>query len=165
MHNIIIFDFNTKAQLNNWQIVNDGVMGGLSDSNMYINEDGIGIFEGQISLENNGGFASVRMSCNPTNIDGASKIRLHVKGDKKEYQFRLRTDSENFFVYTSPFMTSGEWEVIDLELSELYPVFRGRRLRRPNYAGQTFEEIGILIGNKKTETFRLEFDKIELIKE
>ena len=163
MTNIIIFDFDKNAQLNNWQIVNDGVMGGLSDSELYINEKGIGVFEGSISLENNGGFASVRFDCDPVDINNSTKIRLHIKGDQKEYQFRLKTDPDNYFVYTSPFVTSGEWEVIELTLSDLYPVFRGRKLRMPNYAGQAFQEIGILIGNKKTESFRLEIDKIELI--
>ena len=42
-----------------WRSINDGVMGGLSSGGMRL-EDGIAVFSGTLSLENNGGFSSVR---------------------------------------------------------------------------------------------------------
>ena len=47
--------------IDKWRIVNDGVMGGISKSNIYLNEVSNIIFAGNVSLENNGGFASIRM--------------------------------------------------------------------------------------------------------
>ena len=47
--------------LENWRIVNDDVMGGISTSELYLNDDKNLIFNGNLSLENNGGFASSRM--------------------------------------------------------------------------------------------------------
>ena len=43
-----------------WRIVNDGVMGGLSSSDLELTKDRTAIFSGFVSLDNNGGFASVR---------------------------------------------------------------------------------------------------------
>ena len=53
MSSVIIFDFNQKADLKNWYIVDDDVMGGKSSSTIQLNAEGHGVFEGEISLENN----------------------------------------------------------------------------------------------------------------
>lgn len=56
MNSKTIFNFNKKANIQNWVIVNDLVMGGKSTSNFKLDIDGNGVFEGDVSLENNGGF-------------------------------------------------------------------------------------------------------------
>lgn len=53
---------------NKWRIVNDGVMGGLSSSRVSVNDDKI-IFSGNVSLENNGGFASLRSPLKDYNFE------------------------------------------------------------------------------------------------
>ena len=45
-----------------WWVINDTVMGGRSSSSWQLSEHDIGVFQGSVSLENNGGFASVRGS-------------------------------------------------------------------------------------------------------
>ena len=55
-----MLDPSKKIGIDNWGIVNDGVMGGISQSNIYLNEENNIIFAGNVSLENNGGFASIR---------------------------------------------------------------------------------------------------------
>ena len=59
-----IFNFNKTSNINNWQVVDDVVMGGLSSGTFSINQQGNGIFKGAVSLENNGGFSSVRYRFN-----------------------------------------------------------------------------------------------------
>ena len=54
----IIFNFSKNAQLNNWYVVDDGVMGGRSMGSIKQDQEGHGVFAGSISLENNGGFFS-----------------------------------------------------------------------------------------------------------
>src|SRR5210317_35617 len=56
----ILFKFDKPDAAKPWQTVNDGVMGGRSDGRFRINEDKYMEFFGTLSLENNGGFASVR---------------------------------------------------------------------------------------------------------
>ena len=54
-----LFDFAKPDAAQAWQPVNDGVMGGVSDGRFRITDRGTMEFLGTLSLENNGGFASV----------------------------------------------------------------------------------------------------------
>ena len=60
------FDFGTKnsAASRDWRVINDGVMGGLSQGRALLTEESI-LFEGEISLENNGGFSSLKSPFTP----------------------------------------------------------------------------------------------------
>ena len=162
MNPIIIFDFSTKSDLNNWQVVNDGVMGGTSRSKFYLNSEGHGCFDGTVSLENNGGFCSVRYEFTRIALDINKIICLRIKGDGKDYQFRVKTKKSDAHSYIYPFRTSGEWQNIEIPVTDFYPSFRGRKLDIPNYDGSNLEQIAFLIGNKKGENFQLLLDRIEV---
>ena len=60
MTSITIFQFNNTSNLDDWQVVDDVVMGGKSNGNFQLNKDGYAVFSGDVSLENNGGFSSVQ---------------------------------------------------------------------------------------------------------
>lgn len=162
MNTIIIYDFNKDSSKNDWRIIDDGVMGGESQGKFSINEDGKGVFSGTVSLENNGGFSSARHQCDKIKVSKESKIQIRLKGDGKEYQFRIKDKSSAYYSYITTFKTSGEWETVEIKLSDLYPSFRGRKLNLPNFESDSFEEIVFLVGNKKKESFKLVLDKIEL---
>ena len=53
----VLFSFETDEGPDRWTIVNDGVMGGLSRSRILVSDERTVVFEGRLSLENNGGFA------------------------------------------------------------------------------------------------------------
>ncbi len=97
-------------------------------------------------------------------LSGFSKVKIRLKGDGKNYQFRIKDDINSYYSYIITFKTSGEWETITLNLKDLHPSFRGQTLNLPNFDGKYLEEIVFLIGNKKDESFELKLDKIELIK-
>jgi NADH dehydrogenase [ubiquinone] 1 alpha subcomplex assembly factor 1 len=158
----MIFNFHPNADASSWTIVNDGVMGGLSQSSFKLNEDGYGLFEGEVTTANNGGFASVRYR--PQSIDptGKKTISLRVKGDGKPYQFRVKKNVSDYESFITTFETSGEWETIKINLEDLYPSFRGRKLRQANYDASSLAEICFLIANKKDESFRLLIDEIAI---
>ena len=61
---------------NQWRIVNDGVMGGLSSSKAIVNDDNKIIFSGNVSLENNGGFASLRSAVKDYNFEKFSGLEI-----------------------------------------------------------------------------------------
>jgi len=157
-----LVDFNTNSDLDTWWVVDDGVMGGLSQGSFSLDSDGHAVFSGEVSLENNGGFSSVRHRTGDVDITGLTKITLRVKGDGKSYQFRVRDDARRYYSYITTFSTNGDWQNVEIELSELHASFRGRTLDIPNFSGDRIEEITFLIGNKKNESFKLLIDKIEL---
>ena len=158
---MILFKFDEHAS-NKWSVVDDGVMGGLSQGHLSINEDGIGIFHGEVSLENNGGFSSMRLNLDRKNIGAYTELCLRIKGDGKSYQFRIKSSRYDRHSYVYSFTTSGEWESIIIPLREMRPRFRGRNLNMPNYDGEYLEEVAFLISNKKAEHFQLMIDQLVL---
>ena len=158
--NKTIFEFNKGANINEWRTLNDGVMGGASASTFKINNEGFGVFKGDVSTANNGGFASVRYGSS-VDIGNFKSIKIRLKGDGKNYQFRIKKNTSDFESYITTFSTSGEWQTIEVKLSDLYPSFRGRKMDKPNFNESKFEEMSILIANKKNESFELLLDKIE----
>ena len=163
MNSHIIFDFTTKSDIQKWTIVDDIVMGGKSSSTFNLNSEGFGVFKGRISLQNNGGFSSLRYQFKRININKQhTNVIIKLRGDGKTYQFRIKSNSGDNYSYISNFVTSGEWQEIVIPLKDMYPSFRGRKLDKPNFPKEYIEEIGFLIGNKKEETFKLLIDKIEL---
>lgn len=157
----VLVDFNSQSK-ENWQIVDDGVMGGLSQGNFKLNSEGHGMFSGEVSLANNGGFSSVRFDLPTTKVKDYSGVLLTVKGDGKPYQFRIRNSYLNRFAYSAKFSTNGDWQTIEIPFSSMIATFRGYRLDLPRFEGDKIEEITFLIGNKKAENFELLIDKIEL---
>lgn len=157
-----LFDFSKKSSLKTWQIVDDTVMGGRSNGTFEINTQGHGEFSGKVSLENNGGFSSLRHNFERLNSSNYTAFKLRLKGDGKPYQFRVKDSRYNRYSYIYTFETSGDWETITIPFNRMYPSFRGNRLRGANFEGKQMEEIAILIGNKKAEQFLLQIDQIFL---
>ncbi|WP_340105952.1 CIA30 family protein [Rhodohalobacter sp. 8-1] len=159
----LITDF-TNLAAQKWMITNDGVMGGNSSSQFQINKDGNGVFIGTISLENNGGFASVK-NHEPINLSGFSFIRLSVKGDGNRYSFRLQTGSNgqvNPWSYEHRFETKdNEWTEIDLPLNKFVPTYRGSTPDdAPPLDPSDIKRYGFLISDDQEGDFRLEIEQI-----
>jgi len=159
---IEIYTFSAQSNIKEWRIVNDGVMGGLSRSSLKLTDARHGQFSGYVSLANSGGFASVQLSTTINRVEESKLIVLRVKGDGKRYEFRLKGSISQSESYVHPFITSGEWEILHLEISEFYPQFRGRKLNIPNFDFKSIEQMSFLIANKQEEDFELLIDWIGL---
>lgn len=157
-----MFDFNKNTNVNDWRIVDDVVMGGMSNGNFSLDTNGIGVFQGSISLENYGGFSSVRHRFEKAEVAKHTKFVIRLKGDGKNYQFRIKANAYDRYSYIKSFSTTGKWENIEINLNDMYPSFRGRKLNKPNFSSSHIEEMTFLIANKKKENFKLMLDKIEL---
>lgn len=158
----LIFDFNHNSNITGWKVIDDVVMGGRSNGKFKMDSDGNGVFFGDVSLDNNGGFSSVRYQFDKINTTKDSKVLIRLKGDGKEYQFRVKSNRNTYYSYVTIFKTTGDWENVVINLKDLYPSFRGQTLNIPNFAGNSIEEIVFLIGNKKNESFNLVLDRIDM---
>ncbi|MFD2586940.1 CIA30 family protein [Croceitalea marina] len=159
-----IVDFKENPTVKNWFVVDDVVMGGRSSGNFEVTDDGYGKFSGEVSLENNGGFSSVRYNMETIKINPKSKLLIKLKGDGKSYQFRVKANREDYYSYITKFNTTGEWQSLKFTLADLYPTFRGRKLDFPNFDKTNLEELRFLIGNKKAQNFELFIKSIQIIK-
>ena len=144
-----LFNFTKTSDLSNWYIVNDGVMGGVSESSLKINEDGHAIFSGTVRLENNGGFASIRHNFYAIDVSIKTELHIKIKGDGKAYQFRIKDEDSTYYSYAFSSETLGEWETLIIPLNEMQPQFRGRKLNINNFDKDTISEFAILIGNNR----------------
>ena len=155
----ILFDFQTATHYPAWQIVNDDVMGGLSTSRFQYLTNGGAVFSGAVSLENNGGFASVRSSPVRENLRGLDTFVLRVRGDGRRYKLTVRIESGfDAPIYQCTFPTKrGEWQEHRLLLKDFVPTFRGRVLTDvPPLDPAKVTSIGFLISEKQDGPFQLE---------
>ena len=159
----MIFDFQGRTNSTKWQVVNDDVMGGVSTSQFQLLTNGGAIFSGVVSLENNGGFASVRSTPVRENLNGTDALVLRVRGDGRRYKFTVRTEAGfNALNYQAEFTTKrGEWEEHRLAFKDFMPTFRGRVLTDvPPLIPSKITSVGLLISDKKAGPFRLEMSWI-----
>ncbi|MDB4196151.1 CIA30 family protein [Flavobacteriaceae bacterium] len=148
---------------NNWLVVNDNVMGGVSESNIRFSKNNTLIFQGRVSIENNGGFASFRYKTKNLKVNKDQKIKMVVIGDSKEYQIRIKPSQNIRYTYSKTFKTTNSKQIIEIPLNEFTAQYRGYKLNMENFDFDKIEEFGILVGNKKNEEFRLEIIDIEFI--
>ncbi len=144
-----------------WRAVNDGVMGGVSDGRMVAADQGLR-FEGELSLENNGGFASVRRPID-ADLSASTGVRLRLRGDGRTYQFRLRLDDRwDGVAWRAEFGTTGKWQSIELPFDEFTPVFRGRPVPGAGpVVAADIRQIGFMLADKTAGPFALEILAIE----
>jgi NADH dehydrogenase [ubiquinone] 1 alpha subcomplex assembly factor 1 len=164
IENQMVIDFSQPDARVSWQIINDGVMGGISRGEMAFTEGGRGLFRGVLSLENNGGFASVRQSGRSHDLSGYDGLQLQVIGDGRSYQLRLKTDNRYDGVsYRYRFTTEpGKPVTVSAPFTEFEPVFRGRVVPgAPPLDPAKIEQIGFLIADQKDGPFRLEIAWIQ----
>jgi NADH dehydrogenase [ubiquinone] 1 alpha subcomplex assembly factor 1 len=161
---VMIFDFQDPKTAEDWTAVNDGVMGGVSDGRLRITEDGKLEFFGSVSLENNGGFASIRSRDRETDLSDYDGVIIRVRGDGKRYAFNIRTDLRIVAgSYRVKFDTKpGEWQEIRL----LFSVFEATsfgQVRRdlPVLAPGKIRSFGFLVSDKQEGPFKLEVDWIK----
>lgn len=123
-----VLRFNAPESVDGWTAIDDRVMGGVSTSRMSFDPDGHAVFEGVVSTDNGGGFASVRHP--ELRLGDASTVgyRLQVRGDGKRYKLNLRMDAGLDGVnYQAVFWPpANRWVDVVLSLNVFSPRYRGQ---------------------------------------
>ncbi len=160
----VLFSFEEKNAAQQWQAVNDGVMGGRSDGRLRITDNKTMEFIGTLSLENNGGFASVRTRASALGLKKNDLLVARVRGDGREYAFNLYTLSRSTaFSYRAPFQTKkDEWIEVELPLDKFIATSFGQVVQNQPLAADSITGLGILLGDKKAGTFKLEIEWIKV---
>lgn len=157
----IIYNFSALNPEPYWRIVNDRVMGGVSESSFSLTQSRTGVFQGELSLKNSGGFSSLRFTKSLGDLSGLIGFLLRCRGDGQIYQFRIyskRPDAN--FTYTQNFRSLNRvWKVIHLPLKDFTAVRRGSTLNHipPPQPGD-IQGAGLLIADQQQGPFYLELD-------
>lgn len=100
-----------------WRAINDGVMGGLSEGEIAW-KDTVMLWSGQTSLENNGGFASIRGPWEHHDLRAMNRAIIRCRGNGGPFKMTLETSQRWWmpYAYTS-FNPNDDWQdvVIDVE--------------------------------------------------
>lgn len=156
-----LVSFDTAASVASWVRLDDDVMGGISRSHLRYDPMGYAVFEGVVSLEHNGGFASVRSG--PLAFPLTRAIHLNVRGDGKRYKLALLTeDLPHGAHYQAGFDTqAGTWISVCLLFSAFIPTYRGRVLPGASLLDSSaIRQIGFVIAEKQAGVFALEVRSI-----
>lgn len=162
---LTLADFADHKVRSQWGVTNDDVMGGVSTSNISVSKENVLIFSGEVSLENNGGFASLRSPIDDFDLSAYKGFLLKVKGDGKTYNLSFRqTKYFTGFNYTHKFQTEKDiWQVVKLPFSEFKLKYYGREVSNfepPD--NSNIKQISILISDKQQGPFKLEIEWIGL---
>ena len=155
--------FTAADSLKSWTSVNDGVMGGVSKGGFKRTAQGTLLFSGELSLENNGGFASIRTQPREFNLSGMSAVVVKVRGDGRTYWLELRTSGQmgasSFRAYLPT--TAGEWQETSIPLADFKLQAFGQELPFKAINPAAVSSIGFMMADKKAGPFSLEIESVK----
>lgn len=160
-----LFDFSDRRSVDAWHAIDDRVMGGISRSTMRHDPAGHAVFEGTVSLESNGGFASVRSSPGERGLAGAKACLIELRGDKKQFKLSLLTDDGFDSVnYQASFAPKGtDWQTLHLPLADFRASFRGREVTGAQPLDRArIRQVGLMIAARQAGPFALDIRRIGL---
>lgn len=164
-----LFRFDTPAAAAAWRAIDDRVMGGVSRSHLRFDPAGHAVFEGEVSLDQGGGFASVRApvatAAAATGAAAASAVVIEALGDGRQYKLSLFLDDAfDAPAYQAPLRpTAGSWQVLALPLAGFVPRFRGRAVAGAAALDPTrIRQAGLLIADRQAGPFALQLRAIGL---
>lgn len=160
----LLFDFTSPEESHRWRIVNDVVMGGLSQSVLQVTLEKTGLFEGTVSLENQGGFASAWTGPKDFDLGDFEGLLARLKGDGKLYKVKLKTELHmgGMAYETSIETRPGAWIVARLPFAAFVPTFRGSLLSHAEPLDSSqIKQIGFMISDKQVGAFRLEIEWVK----
>ena len=160
----VLYDFSKPDAAKAWGNVNDGVMGGVSDGRFKITDNKTMEFYGKLSLENNGGFASVRSRPMKVSLKAGDSVAFRVRGDGREYSLNLYVPRESGrYSFRQNFKTKkDEWIEVSLPVDKFFATWRGRTFSDQKLDPSKVNSVGFHLGDKKAGPFKLEVDWIKV---
>ena len=160
----IKIDFGEKKEGKYWNVVNDGVMGGLSKGSKQLTKNSL-IFKGKVSLDNNGGFSSLRYSFTDKDVSMFNEIELRYRAVGISLAFTIAVSKRwyvpNYKINLSA--TSSSWTTTTIKFSDLKKYYIGKPMNQ-RLKKETLKEIvriGFITDEKKYGDFEFEIDYIK----
>ena len=159
------FNFGTNHDTKSWRVVNDGVMGGLSRSQIEDTPNSL-IFKGETSLENNGGFASMRTLFEKGGLAGCKTMTIRYKSSSTNRTFglSLKTSQRYYIPYHKFTFTpkTNDWEEVVINLVD-FKHYRISQVIGNNMPLELLDEIfniALIVSDGKQGDFNIEIDHI-----
>ena len=152
-----LFEFTMRSESQGWTSVNDTVMGGRSEGAFRTTDEGVLEFYGNLSLENRGGFASIRSRSSTFDFSNVDDLVLRVRGDGRAYFLSLYVPTNRIaYSYRAKFDTeAGRWQEIRLPLKSFQATWFGReQANAPAVDTINVRSLGFMLADKKAGPFQ-----------
>ena len=162
---IPLFDFTEADAPKQWQTVNDGVMGGVSEGKFKITDTKTMEFFGTLSLENNGGFASVRTKAKKLSLEKDDTLVAKIRGDGRQYMLNLYPNKQRMaYSYRATVQTKkDEWIEVKVPLDKFEATSFGRIVKNAGLVKpEEINSLGFMLGDKKAGRFKMEIEWIKV---
>ena len=161
----LVYDFGEGKIFGRWTIINDDVMGGLSDANARVNKNSV-FLNGYVSLKNNGGFVSLRGPVGKYDLSKYSLCEIRYKATNDRI-FEVLLERETPF-YLPKFRakfasTKDDWETIIIPLKDFEISRMGNTVQEGIDVNELkiIQRIGFILSDKKEGDFTLEIDYLK----
>ena len=162
---IPLFDFTEADAPKQWQTVNDGVMGGVSEGKFKITDTKTMEFFGTLSLANNGGFASVRTKVKKLSLEKDDTLVAKIRGDGRQYMLNLYPNKQRMaYSYRATVQTmKDEWIEVKVPLDKFEATSFGRIVKNAGLVKpEEINSLGFMLGDKKAGPFKMEIEWIKV---
>lgn len=160
--NPMTIDFGENTGGQDWNIINDGVMGGLSKGYVSYTDNTL-LFNGSVSLENNGGFTSYKSPFSKVDLSSYETIEIRMRSTGQQIALTLETNR----IWCRPYYkmdipATDEWQVITMDLNDFdrYVIGRNTGEKLTKEALANILRIGFTTNSKKASSFEMEVDYI-----
>ncbi len=159
------FDFGTSCgKCNDWFVVLDGVMGGLSTGELQVTENSF-ILSGEVSLENNGGFASLRTPYATFNLSDYHTVTIRYRSTGQDFAFTLNKYRRFWYpnYKTNLPITNGEWAKVTYTLRDFGKYRLGRKMQGTPDTDDLAKiiRLGFISNTKQATSYTFEVDFIQ----
>jgi NADH dehydrogenase [ubiquinone] 1 alpha subcomplex assembly factor 1 len=162
---IPLFDLTEADAAKQWQTVNDGVMGGVSEGKFKITDAKTMEFFGTLSLANNGGFASVRTKGKKLSLEKGDTLVAKIRGDGRQYMLNLYPNKQRMaYSYRATVQTKkDEWIEVKVPLDKFEATSFGRIVKNAGLVKpEEINALGFMLGDKKAGPFKMEIEWIKV---
>lgn len=164
-----IIDFGNSAEKNQeWVLLSDNIMGGLTKSKIEYTNNSV-LLSGNISLDNYGGFSSIKTKYESVDLSEYNGIKIKFKSTNQKFAFTLEDNQNwtqpNFKREFSP-KKDDTWEELIIYFKDFQEIkigeLTGNMMKSKSL--KNIVRMGIMTYEKKEGPFSLEVDYIEFIK-
>ena len=164
-----IIDFGNSAEKNQeWKLLSDNIMGGVTKSKIEYTNNSV-LLSGNISLDNYGGFSSIKTKYKSVDLSKYNGIKIKFKSTNQKFAFTLE-DNQNWTQpnYKREFSSKKDdtWEEVIIYFKDFQEIVIGETTGNmmKSKSLKNIVRMGIMTYEKKEGPFSLEVDYIEFIK-
>jgi hypothetical protein len=164
-----IIDFGNSAEKNQeWKLLSDNIMGGVTKSKIEYTNNSV-LLSGNISLDNYGGFSSIKTKYKSVDLSKYNGIKIKFKSTNQKFAFTLE-DNQDWTQpnYKREFSSKKDdtWEEVIIYFKDFQEIVIGETTGNmmKSKSLKNIVRMGIMTYEKKEGPFSLEVDYIEFIK-